>query len=88
MIELEVKMFGAFREWAPSGVLTVKVTPEMTLEQFRRCFIESLKQKEPSFQEETLVFESAFATDDTILTDTDIVSSYQTLAVLPPVCGG
>lgn len=86
--QVKIQMFGAFRKFAPSGEFHVEVTPGMTLREFRHRFTESLKTQLSSFQDEELVFDSVFATEDTILNDDEVISKYQTLAVLPPVCGG
>jgi len=88
MKSVKVKLYGAFRKYAPSGEIEVPVTDGMTAELFKAAFAEALKVSVPTFVDEQLVRDSALASAETVLFNDDSVGGHAVLAILPPVCGG
>ncbi len=88
MKEIEIKLFGAFKKFIPSGKITVQVSGEITAIELKRKINEVFREQRSDFQESTLVFESALATDSEILQEDVTIDERSSLALLPPVCGG
>jgi molybdopterin converting factor small subunit len=84
MRTLDVRLFGAFRQFGSAPTLRVSVPDGGTVADLRAAVAASL----PSGNAHSLLRASAFATDDRMLDDADVLPASDELAVLPPVCGG
>ena len=80
MIEITIKLFGAFRGRAPGDTLRVSVPAGTSVGELRQRLGESLPAE--------LVRRSALGDDSEILADTKVLELSMSLALLPPVCGG
>ncbi len=88
MNEIEIKLFGAFRKYVPAGSITVKLPDQLTAGQLKEIIKCELEGQAAGFNEPSLVYESALATDSEVLAEDALVSDRRNLALLPPVCGG
>ena len=88
MNTVKVKFFGAFRKYIPTGESNIDIGRDVTAREFKDILKDYLDNNIAGFHERTLLDESAIATEDRILTDTDIIDGRSLVAVLPPVCGG
>lgn len=83
--EVQVKLFGAFRQFHREPVLTLEVPPDTMVAHVRErvalMFDEDANAK-------MLLKASAFATDRRVLEENEAVPEDTELALLPPVCGG
>ena len=83
--EIQIKLFGAFRQFHRGPVLTLEVASDSTVAQVRErvglMFEDDANAK-------TLLKASAFATDRRVLDENEPVPVDAELALLPPVCGG
>jgi molybdopterin converting factor small subunit len=84
MNEIAVRLFGAFRDQADGAEIRVTLPREATVETLREAFGQALT----SDNARSLLRASAFATDDSILSESDPVPTDRDIAILPPVCGG
>ena len=82
-ITIAVNLFGPLKKYSS---LTLTVPQGTTVKTLREKLGEVLRKVHPSFSENGLLAESAFATDERILVDSSEVS--RVVNVLPPVCGG
>lgn len=83
--ELDVRLFGAFRQFHPEAVLTVEIPPDTTVATLRERV--ALRFDDDA-NAKMLLKASAFATDRRVLEDNEAVPEEAELALLPPVCGG
>ena len=87
MTTVEIKAFGAFRGYFPSGAFAVSLEAPFTVADLKRAIQSSLAGRFRDF-DEALVQDSALATDSRILRDQDVLNGDEDIAILPPVCGG
>ncbi|MBI3554822.1 MAG: hypothetical protein HY074_01000 [Deltaproteobacteria bacterium] len=80
MESVKIQLFGAFRKHGDGVALELPLA--------KPCSLAVLKELLATHLDPELLRESAFGTTTDILGDDAIVSPGQTLAVLPPVCGG
>lgn len=86
---VRLRLFGALREVAVGGELTVEVPPGTTVASLRTHLKEALAQTVPARRHDQLVDLSALASDSTILPESHLLGDTDVcLAILPPVCGG
>ncbi|HMN67746.1 MAG TPA: hypothetical protein PKC28_04330 [Bdellovibrionales bacterium] len=88
MNETEIKLFGAFRKYMPSGSIRVNLPDGVTAGQVKEMVKRVLQQQVPDFSDTNLVYESALATESEILAEDSVIDNQSDLALLPPVCGG
>ncbi len=88
MNQIEVKLFGAFRKYIPSGVLKVQAPDSITAAQMKELIKEVLQKEAPTLSQSDLVHESALATETEVLAEDEWIRNRNNLALLPPVCGG
>lgn len=88
MNEIEIKLFGAFRKYVPVGKIKLQIDRQYTAIQLKEKIQETLLLQIPNYTEQSLVFESALATENEVLSEEAIVNGKGNLALLPPVCGG
>lgn len=85
---IEIKLFGAFRRYVPTGKITLQIDRQHTARQLKAKIHDVLQSEIPAYNEQSLVFESALATEVEILPEEALVDEKCNLALLPPVCGG
>jgi molybdopterin converting factor small subunit len=90
--EINIRLFGAFRDCSQESVFPIAVKGHETARDLKILLGQQLVQKlavgsKLSFDIEALVAKSVLATDDRILEEGEIVSNGE-LSILPPVCGG
>jgi molybdopterin converting factor small subunit len=78
---INVRFYGSFRRYGDKTTLHVPKNSDLSV--IRRLLTERLGEKEKA-----LIYDSAFANDDRILSEGDTVHQDATLSILPPVCGG
>lgn len=97
MIDIKVRLFGAFRKFGNGSLIELKVPPGVTVEEFRKHFVLSLEMSrshsKPSSDNDDqllgeMTLESVFANEERILGPMDRLEQSCLLAILPPVCGG
>lgn len=88
MKEIEIKLFGAFRKYVPTGKIKLPIDRPYTALQLKNKIHKALQEQIPNYAEPNLVFESALATEVEVLSEETVVSEMSHLALLPPVCGG
>ena len=79
MIQIHIKLFGAFRKFGES--IDFCLPAGSTIASVKTA----LQQK---LNGEGLVSDSVLANDNAILRDSDVLNSDADLSILPPVCGG
>jgi molybdopterin converting factor small subunit len=89
---MELKLFGAFRKYADASSARASIElliPEgCEVSELRVRLRAYLENAHPDFRDSELLDECAFATESRVLLPNEIVPSGQTIAILPPVCGG
>ncbi len=88
MKEIEIKLFGAFRKYVPTGKIILQIKDISTVKLLKEKVQEKLLEQSLEYKGQNLVFESALATETEILRDEELVDGKTSLALLPPVCGG
>ena len=86
MREIQIQLFGAFRDLAPSGVCTLSVSGKESPAEIKSLV--SGKLSAAGFDVATLLSKSVVASDSAILSDSSAIGDARKLALLPPVCGG
>lgn len=87
-ITLTIRLFGAFRQYDTGEPLRLKLPAGADLPAVKGVLTAALAERHPGFSDQALVEAAALATDDAILPADTTITNDQTLAVLPPVCGG
>jgi molybdopterin converting factor small subunit len=82
--EIDIRLFGAFRQYGSAPTIAVPVADGDTIAAVRAALAERLASPDAR----ALLAASAFATDERVLDDGEVLTSVGELAVLPPVCGG
>jgi molybdopterin converting factor small subunit len=88
MKKINVRLFGAFRKYIPSGTLEIEVDELTNVKSFKELIGVSLKNTCPTFNDNSLLEESAVSNSEEILSEETLVITQIDLAILPPVCGG
>lgn len=88
VIQIELRLFGAFRNYVPGGKFSFSLETPCAVKILKEKIHTELCEKFASYNDPHLVFESALATEEEILSEETWIDSSQTLALLPPVCGG
>lgn len=81
--QVPIRLFGAFRQGHPEGILNVEIAPGARVAELRQAMHDTLDSQSAR----SLLKASAFATDAEVLDDNDPVPERE-LSILPPVCGG
>lgn len=84
MRTVDVRLFGAFRQFGSAPTLRVTLPRDATVADLRASVADLL----PGDNAHSLLLASAFSTDDRMLDDADALPADDEFAVLPPVCGG
>lgn len=89
MIEIKVRLFGAFRKYEKDqSLISLEVPEASSVEQLKTFIASHFSEKFKDFSDDQLIKDSAIADEKRVLDANDIVKSACTLAILPPVCGG
>ena len=89
MIDVEVRLFGAFRSYGPPSALVSLAVPESaTVSTLKKALAAALRGLNPGFQDERLIEDSAIADERSVLAADAVIRKPCRLAILPPVCGG
>lgn len=87
MEKISIKLFGVFQKYVPGGELELMIKQPMTPFELRVELSSHLNKLLGNFQDNSLLNESRFATEDSLLDDSEVVTAKK-IALLPPVCGG
>ncbi len=85
MITVPVRLFGAFRQFGAESPVEVSLPVDARVSDLRAGFAEHFADNDNAL---ALLKASAFATDQAVLDDDEVLPAGQSLSVLPPVCGG
>lgn len=88
MTKIKIRLFGAFRKYVPEGIIVIPIDNILTAKELKKNINTYLIENVVGYNESSLVFESAIATDAEIIQDDTVLNNCQNLALLPPVCGG
>lgn len=86
-MEIQLSVFGAFRDFAPDGKVVLHVPDGARVADVRDALSAHALSQWPGFRP-GLLASSAFASESAVLRDADPVPTDGRLAVLPPVSGG
>ena len=87
-VKLEVALFGAFRKFDNGAPFVLSVPSGSGLAEVRQALRDELTRRHPEFNQQTLIDESAFADEKSVLQNGCVFTQGTKLAILPPVCGG
>lgn len=82
-----LSLFGAFRDYDPSGAVQIEVPPEATIADLRAALDRHAREHWSGYRPE-LLKASAFASSREVLRDREPLPADGLLAILPPVSGG
>jgi molybdopterin converting factor small subunit len=88
MINIDVSLFGAFREFDKGHPLHVTLPSGSNISALKQAIRIELEKRNPALSLKTPLEEAALASDSMILPDDYCLTQNLTLAILPPVCGG
>ncbi len=89
MIEIELRLFGAFRNYgSDTAELRFSIPEKSSVSALKKVFAEELRGRVPHFSDEQLIEDSAIADERRILATDYVLERSCRLAILPPVCGG
>lgn len=88
MMEVKVRLFGAFRKYGNGSELQLELSENSTVRDLRAALARKLTALDPGFRDQGLVEDSAFASEAEVLAETAALARGAVVAVLPPVCGG
>ena len=88
--KIQIRLFGAFRGYlmAKENFIELPLSKPMSVAQVKELLIQHLDNLKPNENTKNLVLDSAIASDDQILQDSDFINLKSRLSILPPVCGG
>jgi molybdopterin converting factor small subunit len=85
--EVSVKLYGVLSSFGEDGLVTLAVGEDATVSDLKSQLREHIQEIDPGF-DLSVLDSSAVGSDEAILTNSDCLKSVDSLAVLPPVCGG
>ncbi|MEY4615441.1 MAG: hypothetical protein RJB66_401 [Pseudomonadota bacterium] len=84
-----VRLFGAFRKYVGNDThIVIDHSSEITVGEVKQLIGQALRKRNPQFEDDQLVLDSAIANDESIYSSHDLVVPGGEIAILPPVCGG
>lgn len=87
--EIQVSLFGAFRDLMPSGICQISIRGDETVTQIKALLGQKLSESPiAKFDISALLSKSALATEMKVLSENDTLHGESSIAILPPVCGG
>lgn len=87
-MDIQVRLFGAFRDYAQVPVLPFQCEPGIRVKELRQKMRQHLLDSLPNSNAEALLEQSVFANERAVLNEDHVLESSQELAIIPPVCGG
>jgi molybdopterin converting factor small subunit len=88
MIQLTIKLFGAFRKYGNGEVIRLDLPTPTSVSELKKALSQKLTELHPEFNQAGLVTDSVFANDEVVLNPNTVLEKSGQLSVLPPVCGG
>jgi molybdopterin converting factor small subunit len=89
VMKTKVRMFGAFRKHMGDEVfIEFEQESNLSVPAIKEKISIALKEKNPQFNEDTLIADSALADESHVFQQTENIAPGGSLALLPPVCGG
>lgn len=82
--QIDVRLFGAFRQYGRGALIPVTVAPAATVAALRQALAARLADDNAR----SLLDASVFATDEAVLQEQEPVPMDREISILPPVCGG
>lgn len=86
-MNVEVNLFGAFRDCQPEPRLQLALAENATVADLRAAFDAFGRAHWPNYNP-ALLARSAFASDACVLRENEVIQAGVAMAVLPPVSGG
>ncbi len=86
LITLQIKLFGAFRQFQ-NGPVTLELPSGISVAEVKTALWEKLQEIKPG-ADLALLNASALASSSSVLEANTRLTESQSLAILPPVCGG
>ena len=83
---VKVNFFGAFRKYGDHEMLSLP--SGSSVDDLKILLAKHLSAKVPNFSDTQLIRDSAVACNDTVVGTHHKVQVGETVAILPPVCGG
>ncbi|HYX36071.1 MAG TPA: MoaD/ThiS family protein [Oligoflexus sp.] len=88
MLEINIRLFGAFRDFAQNPMVMLECAPGTSIAELRQQMQSRLENMRPGAGVDDLLKQSVFADERAILSEEFRLERSQELAVIPPVCGG
>lgn len=88
MLEIEIRLYGAFRDYSSEAWVRVEVVPGTSLPELKQVLCARLEAMQPGSHAGALLEQSVFADDSDVLPADMRLSRSQSLSLIPPVCGG
>ncbi len=88
MLEVKVRLFGAFREYSENNVLHFEFEPGASLATIKQSLEHRFSVLRPDKPAAALLAQSVLADDQAVLAEGFVLEKSQELAIIPPVCGG
>lgn len=86
-INVEVGLFGAFREIGDAPIL-LSLPTGVEIRNVRQALHDAFTARKPDFKQHKLLDVSMFADEHTMLRDSHVLTQDASLVILPPVSGG
>ncbi|HLB59065.1 MAG TPA: MoaD/ThiS family protein [Bdellovibrionota bacterium] len=88
MIAIRLQLFGAIRHFFDHRELSIKLPINSRVSDLR-SHLKAISQNHASHQKmQEVISSSVFADDRSVLKESDQINPKNSLAILPPVCGG
>ncbi len=88
MLEISIRLFGAFRDFAQNPTVTFECAPGTSISELRQQMESRLENMRPGAGAQGLLKQSVFADERQVLGEEFRLERSQELAIIPPVCGG
>jgi molybdopterin converting factor small subunit len=88
MLEITIRLFGAFRDFAKDPSVLLECAPGTSIAELRQQMQSRLENMRPGAGAEGLLKQSVFADERQVLGEDFRLERSQELAIIPPVCGG
>ena len=88
MLEINIRLFGAFRDFARDPAVVLECAPGTSIAELRMKMQAQLERLKPDGGAAGLLRQSVFADEQAVLGEDFRLERSQELAIIPPVCGG
>jgi molybdopterin converting factor small subunit len=88
MLEISIRLFGAFRDFAQNPLVMFECAPGTSIAELRLQMESRLENMRPGAGVSGLLKQSVFADERQVLDEEFRLERSQELAIIPPVCGG